>query len=166
MRTNRKKVSCINKAYELLALRAHSIHEISEKLKIRDYDSSEIKDAIERLKELGYLDDAKFSKEYASARVERMRLGPKRIMIDLKRKGFAEELIAETIYDIFGEDEGEMNTAMLAAKKKFRMLKKDVDKDTMKRKLFDHLIRRGFSADIARRVTFDNLDEVMDEQIQ
>ncbi|VAX18071.1 hypothetical protein MNBD_NITROSPINAE02-1614 [hydrothermal vent metagenome] len=163
MRSVRKKISCIDQAFKLLALRSHSVYEMCEKLKVRDYDSGVIEKTVERLQKLGYLDDEKYSKAYAMARVERMRLGPKRIRTDLTKKGFPREVVSKTVYAIFGEDESEMKTAILAAKKKLRTLKRGLDEGAVKRKLFDHLVRRGFSGDVSRRIALDNIGEISDE---
>ncbi len=165
MRIDRKKISCMNQALKLLALRAHSVYEIGEKLRIRDYDAAVTEKTIKRLQELGYLDDEKYGKAYAMARVERMRLGPKRIRMDLMRKGFAGDLISKIVYEIFGGDDSEMETAILAAKRKLGTLKNNLDEGAVKQKLFNHLVRRGFSGDVSRRIALDEINEILDRKI-
>lgn len=159
MPRNSRKPACQNQAYRYLARRAHSVYELTEKLKAKGFDADSISETIGKLLGIGYLNDAKYCRAFSSARVEKMRLGPKRLKIDLGRKGFNDELIAESIEKIFGDDGNELSFAFAAAVKKIKIMKTGLDKITMKQKLFDHLVRRGFSIDVARRISLDRFDD-------
>ncbi|VAX16844.1 hypothetical protein MNBD_NITROSPINAE03-2 [hydrothermal vent metagenome] len=156
-----KSESCLDKAYRLLAGRPHSVFEMREKLAFRSYEKFEIDETIAILLEAGHLNDSIYCRSYAGARIKRMRLGPGRIKTDLKRKGFDESLINETLSELFPDDDGEMCVALEAAEKKLRSFHNDIDEKVMKHKLYDHLTRRGFSAEIARRVALDRFETVL-----
>ena len=158
--TKPKFESCLDKAYRLLAGRSHSVFEMRKKLGLRNYEQTEIDETIAKLLEAGHLNDAVYCRSYASARIKRMRLGPGRIKTDLKRKGFGEGLIDETLSELFADDDSEMTVALEAARKKLRSLKNGTEETTMKRKLYDHLTRRGFSPEIARQIALDQFENV------
>ncbi|HEB72889.1 MAG TPA: regulatory protein RecX [Nitrospirae bacterium] len=144
-----------------MAGRPHSVFEMREKLAFRSYEKFEIDETIAILLEAGHLNDSIYCRSYAEARIKRMRLGPQRIKTDLKRKGFDETLINETLSELFPDDDVEMSVALEAAEKKARYLNNDMDEKVIKRKLYDHLTRRGFSPEIARRVALDQFATVL-----
>lgn len=146
-----------------MARRSHSVFELRGKLGVRNYEQSEIDGAIARLIEAGYLDDAAYCRSYAEARIKRMRLGPGRIKIDLERKGFDDGLISETLSELFKDDDSEMVVAIEAAKKKIRSFSHHTGESEMKRKLYDHLARRGFSQEMARRIALDQFKTIFME---
>ena len=90
-----------------------------------------------------------------------MRLGPRRLRGDLTRKGFDGELVETVLDEIYNTGDDEMSVAMEAARKKAGSFKKGIDKNEMKRKMFDHLARKGFSLEIARRISLDMMDSVI-----
>ncbi len=157
------KISCFDQAVRYLSFRDHSVFELTNKLKVKEYVNDEISETLDRLIEGGYLDDAVYSARYASFRVNRMRMGPKRVVVDLKRKGFSEVDTMAALFEVYGDDDSERNVAILAAEKKIRSFKKSMEKDLMKQKLYDYLVRRGFSSDVSRRLALDGFDEILNK---
>ncbi|MBI4665819.1 MAG: regulatory protein RecX [Nitrospinae bacterium] len=160
MADNSGKLSCRGRALKILARRAHSVWELRAKLLAAEYGPPEVEQVIHRLLEGGFLNDAEYCRRYAAGRVDRMRVGPGKLRRELAAKGFDGQLIDETVSALFGEAEEEYAVALEAAKKKFRFLKPGADAKTRKRKIFDHLVRRGFSMDTARRVVFERFGDV------
>ncbi|MBI5815872.1 MAG: regulatory protein RecX [Nitrospinae bacterium] len=160
MRGKPSSLSCITFAFKLLGRRAHCVHEINAKLERKGYEKDEIAATVQKLQNLGYLDDAKYCKAYASARVERMKIGPAKLAAELSRKGFAGDLVNSVVAGIFGGPEDQFQVAQKAAMKKFRTIAKKVEAGSARRKVFDHLVRRGFSMEIARRVVFNGWKEL------
>ncbi|VAX22705.1 hypothetical protein MNBD_NITROSPINAE01-308 [hydrothermal vent metagenome] len=158
------KVSCFDQAVRYLSFRDHSAYELKNKLKLKEYTSDEISETLDRLMQGGYLDDAGYSARYAAFRVNRMRMGPKRVVIDLKRKGFSEIDTMAALLKVYGDDDNERNVAKLAAVKKIRSFKENMNKDLMKRKLYDYLMRRGFSADVSRGLALDGFDDFFNKK--
>lgn len=160
----RRETTCLDRAYRLLARRQHSVFELREKLRAKGHDEGEVEDVVEKLSGLGYLDDESYCRRWAAARVEKARLGPMRLRMDLVRKGFEEDLIDDTVEGIFSADEKELEVAFEAAVKKARSFKPGTDIGEMRRRLFEALARRGFSADIARRMALDELEKIMEKK--
>ncbi len=157
-----EKPSCLAQAYRYLSRRDHSAHELRVKLRAKQFDKADIDKTIERLVERGYIDDIRYCLGFANARVKKMRIGPQRLRIDLMRKGFGDEIIEKALEAQYGADDGEWRVAMEAARKKARTFKRGLDKKSMRRKLYDHLVRRGFSGETARGIAFEKLEELVD----
>lgn len=148
-------------ALALLARRPHSVREIEKKLGEKGHGREEIDAAVKRLLGLGYLDDESVCRDYASSRVRRARVGPARLRMDLARKGFEKGLIKRTLEEVYGEEGAELAIARRAAARKARSLKQGLGRDEMKIKIFDHLARRGFRMETARRLALDEFDEIL-----
>ncbi len=163
MTQNKERERCRNHAYRLLARRDHSCFELRAKLLAKGHGVDVTDDVIGELTEKRYLNDDAYCKRFAAARVDRMKLGPARIEQDLSRKGFAPELIADTITELFRDDADEMDIALKAAAKKLAGLRYDMKKETVKQKIYSYLARRGFSAEVSRAIALDRLDILMTE---
>ncbi len=74
-RKSRPPSSCFDRAVRILALRDHSRAELHRKLTAAGHAPEEIEDALRRLSELGYLDDARFAEEYARQLSESGKVG-------------------------------------------------------------------------------------------
>lgn len=105
------------KAYRLLALRAHSEKELRAKLQAGGFAATEVGGAIERCRELGYLDDAAFARQRARELAVNRLLGNRRIALDLKGRGIPEALCREAIAEVRGEISEEEALGRLIRKK-------------------------------------------------
>src|ERR1700682_4795157 len=80
----RARERVFQRAGKLLAAKARSIEELRERLREGRGATEEIVDTvIERLREYGYLDDARFAQSYASLRVQQRPIGRQRLQRDL-----------------------------------------------------------------------------------
>lgn len=159
----RKPVSCYDQACRLLARRAHSKAELAAKLSARGHDAKSVRETVAKLAELGYLDDAAYCADYARGRVARRGVGPAKLRAELARKGFGAELVDRALAANFGEEDDERAAAIKAAARKASGFNAKDDEETMRRKLYAFLTRRGFSSATARAVALDNFDRVMKE---
>jgi len=132
-------------SFRLLALQARSRKELKDKLEHKSFDASVIADTLERLNELGYMDDRKF----AAQRLNTLRSqgkGREWIKADLKEKGITNE----TISGIFSEHEftpaEELAAASALADKKWKHLA-GIPAQAAVRRLAGFLNRRGFSSE-------------------
>src|SRR5260370_34773699 len=72
------------RAAKLLAAKPRSVAELRERLlEGRGATKTNVDQVIERLREYGYLDDAKFAQSYASNRVQQRPIGRRRLQRDL-----------------------------------------------------------------------------------
>lgn len=94
-----------NKAADLLSRRDHSSKELLQKLRQKGY-SEGAEEAIERLSDLGYIDDRRFAERYADELRRIKKFGKRRIWDELYRKGIDGEIIDEIVSEIeFDNDE-------------------------------------------------------------
>lgn len=158
--TEKKRTSCADQAYRYLARRDHSVHELRRKLEGKGYAEDEVERTLNGLVEKGYLNDEAYCKNYGAARLRRMRLGPARIRRDLTRKGFDEKLVDTAVDEMYGGGEAEMDVARDAAARKLRSLGPGVGAEEARRKIYGHLVRRGFSGETARRIALDEFESL------
>ena len=101
-----------------------------------------VETVIERLREYGYLDDARYAQSYASLRVQQRPIGRQRLQRDLWLKKIDKQT-AESALDQVFEQTPEEDLIDKAIAKRVRLRGKPKTREDAK-KLFDHLLRQGF----------------------
>ncbi len=135
------------RAAKLLAAKQRSVAELREKLSTsRGATKAIVDEAIARLTEYGYLDDAKFAQSYASLRLRERPLGRRRLQRDLWLKK-VDKKTAETALDEVFESTPEEELVDRAIAKRIRLRGKPKTRADAK-KLFDHLLRQGFEFEL------------------
>jgi regulatory protein len=104
---------------------------------------------VERLKELGYLNDEQFAASYASARLSARPLGRTRLRRDLQNKKLPSQITEQTLDEVYA-DGGEEDLIDRAIAKRLRLKGAPKTPEDVK-KLFDYLMRRGFSYQLVLR---------------
>ena len=93
-------------AVKKLGGRAASLGEMRTSLLARALEPSDVESVLGRLKDYGYLNDARYAESFASARLENEGLGQSRVLRDLFRHRVAPELARQTISKVYeGQDE-------------------------------------------------------------
>ncbi len=93
-------------ALRLLTARNYSVAELRDRLRRRAARASDAVRVVERLRELGYLDDRKYAELYARLRLENDGFGQSRVVRDLIRKKIPRQLAEEAAAEVFaGADE-------------------------------------------------------------
>ena len=77
---------------DLLARREHSVAELRAKLLARDYDATDVDQAVARLAEEGLISDDRFAEAFVTSRIRKGH-GPVKIRMELERRGVAGDLI-------------------------------------------------------------------------
>lgn len=135
------------RAAKLLAAKQRSVEELREKLSTtRGATERMVDEAIARLQEYGYLDDAKFAQTYASLRLRERPIGRRRLQRDLWLKK-VDKKAAEAALDEVFESTPEADLIDRAIAKRIRVRGKPKTREDAK-KLFDHLIRQGFEFEL------------------
>jgi regulatory protein len=83
----------LQKAYRLLAMRAHSEAELASKLRRGGFAASAVGYALARCREQGYLDDEKYARQRARELAVNRLAGNRRIALDLREKGIPQPLV-------------------------------------------------------------------------
>lgn len=146
-----------SKALEYLSYKPRTAQEVHRKLIRSDFPDDIAEQAVARMQELGYVDDADYARRYAEQRFRSKGHGPRRIAYDLRRRGVARRHIDAALAAL-REDEDLMERARDLARKRWKRLAREEDPYKRRRKLSRYLQRRGYSFDVIRRIT-EELDE-------
>jgi len=139
------------KVIRLFNRRIYSEQEIREKLKKRGYEEGIIEEVMVELKDTSLLDDYAFAKAFVHDRLSLKPKGSFQIAYELKNKGISKEIIER----VFSEEkvvEGDFDRAFAVAKKRLEILRSIKDKKTIKRRLYNFLLTRGFSYEVIKGV--------------
>ncbi len=142
----KKKKTVRDCALSLLEYRDRTEAELRKKLAEREYEASEIDEALDFLKEYHYVDDAEYTRRYIRAASSRKSI--RRICQDLQMKGVEREIL-DLCLEEADVDEDTLIRACL--QKKGYRAGEQMDTDLC-RKVMASLVRKGFSFDAIRRV--------------
>jgi len=136
-------------AVRALMRRAHSVHEMKQKLERRSDNKLLVQVVMARLKENGMIDDARYAKQFARQRTESRKQGKFRISRDLRARGVPNRHIEAALTEAAAEtDEGAMVRQRI--ERKLRSYRGEIDEKKMA-SMYRSLMRAGFSADVVRR---------------
>jgi regulatory protein len=116
---------------------------------------------VRKLKDQGYLSDAKYAAAYSTLRRDNEKFGRRRVITDLKVKGVHGEVIDAAMETTFGEVNEEKQAREYLRRKR---LKKPKDKKETAR-IFRQLLRAGFGANTIFGILkkWDVEEEVLEE---
>ena len=140
----------LNYAYKLLSYRARSVREVETRLSQKGYSRSTIREVVDRLKDLDYLDDPEFARAWVGERIKNRPMGRLRLRYELRSKGIDDALIKATIGQLF-QPEDEYRLAKQLAKKRLKGLGQPAP-NKRKKSTHDYLARRGFSYEVISSV--------------
>lgn len=138
------------RALRLLAYKPRSFSEMRGRLMEKDWaDEAVVDQVIARLEELGYLNDGEFAATLASSRLSVKPLGRTRLRRDLQRRKLSQQMIENALDEAY-EQHNEEELIDRAIRKRIRLKGLPASREDSK-KLFDYLMRRGFSYDLILR---------------
>lgn len=139
--------NALRHAFRLLGYRDRSEKEMYEKLARKGFSENIAEEAVTYLKDKGFIDDRRFAEILKKDAVERKRLGKRGTRHYLINKGIADDIVD----DVLGNDDDYLDAAKSLVERKLRNVK-DYDEETIKRRLWGMLSRRGFSYDTINKV--------------
>jgi regulatory protein len=142
----------IDAALNFLSYRQRTGREVRRKLAERGFSSELIEAALGRLAAVRLVDDEAFVSAYVRDRVAHRPIGVRRMIQELYQKGISREVALPVIQEVLREEEtDERALAERVVAKKRRTLKvRTQDGRVLRRRLRDHLIRRGFETRVAK----------------
>jgi regulatory protein len=151
-------------AQRALMRRAHSISEMKKHLERRAENKDLIPAVIARLRELNYLDDAKYALNYAAQHAKLRRQGRFRIARELRNRGVPDRFIESAVDSVFAAtDEASLVRARLT--RRLAHLRGALDQKKIA-SIYRNLLGAGFSSDIIRAqlkgITHGDLPELPD----
>lgn len=127
------------KALWLISYRSHSKKELTDKIK-RTYDEDSAQKAVDRMEELGLINDEDFAKRYADKLIHTKRMSKRAAMMELCRKGIDKQTAEEVLAEI---DVDYTEQIILILEKKY----KNLEDEKTKRRAVAALQRLGYGWD-------------------
>jgi regulatory protein len=143
---------CREAALKLLERTQRTRRDLERRLKEKDFDAATIASTLDRLAEVGLVDDVEFARAWLAGRWGRKPSGWRRLVQELRAKGISEE-DAERARELLSErgsapDEvGSAAKLVAQARKRYARL----EPQAQRQRLYALLARRGYDSDVIRR---------------
>ncbi len=136
-------------ALRALMRRAHSVHEMKQKLARRTDNELLVRVVMARLKENGQLDDERYAQQFTRDRTQSRKQGKFRIARDLRARGVADNQINAAIEDAAAATD---TVAMVRQRieRKMRSYRGEIDERKIA-SIYGSLLRAGFPSDVIRK---------------
>ena len=149
-----------NKALHFLSYQMRSEYEVKKKLLDAGHGEAVVLEAIRKLENLGFLNDATYSKALLETKKRTMKKGPRAIRQDLKKKGIDKSLQDEVLESFTYEEQ--LDIAMQLAEKEVRAGNRKTPTQ-VKQKIQDVLMRKGYSfsivSDVLERIQLEREED-------
>jgi regulatory protein len=134
-------------AVTALARRSLTAVELRKRLEVRAARPEDVTAVLDRLSELGYLDDVQLAESYARFRRDYEGLGRLRVVRDLQRRGVERAVAEKTVGAAYREtDELELVRAQIRKRRGSRADELPLNDRKQLASLFRALVRAGFSS--------------------
>ena len=143
----------------LLTDRARSRSELETKLSGRGFEPEIITKVLDRLQEIGLIDDADFANQWVHSRHTYSGKGKRALAVELRLKGIDQDVASEALSQIDPEDERERAAELVRRKLKNKPV---ADRDKVTRRLVSMLARKGYSAGMSYEVVKAEMAAVTD----
>ncbi|WP_129673756.1 regulatory protein RecX [Candidatus Chloroploca sp. Khr17] len=137
-------------AMRLLDARPRSRAEVRLRLRQKEHPPQVIDQVLERLQDLGLLDDAAFSRYWVENRQRFRPRGVRALVAELRSKGVDRDTIATALAEVGADAEGERQAAEQVARSVLARYCACPDRATFQRRLGGLLQRRGFALAVIR----------------
>jgi len=147
----------VNRAIDFLSYRPRSSEEVRQNLVKKDIPETVVSIAMERVQNLGYLDDMAFARFWIENRDTFKPRAPRALRFELRQKGIGDDILDPLFEEILDVED----SAYRVAVKQIRQYKGKTRQE-FKQKLSGKLQRRGFDYGIIKDVIqrlFEELDE-------
>ena len=135
------------KALWLISYRSHSKKELTDKIR-RTCDNDSAEKAVERMEELGLVNDEEFARQYARKLLSQKKMTKRTALFELSRKGIDKET-AEAVLDEIDVDYRENIREII--EKKY----KNIQDEKIKRRAVAALQRLGYGWDDIKAVLYE-----------
>ena len=136
-------------ALNALAVRAKSRGEIAAHLKRRGIPDDAANVVLDRLERSGLINDLDFARAWSTSRLSSKKISKRVLAQELRKKCVADDLIAQALDEISGDDEYE--AALHLGQRKARALM-NYSQEVRERRIVSALARKGYNFGIINRV--------------
>ena len=148
----------------LLKVRPRTEHELRCRLRGKQFSARVLEKLIGDLKREGLVDDRLFADLWIREKIAGASSGRRLIIRDLERKGVERTVIEEQLKRNYDQAKETAVAGGVAAKKMARLT--DLPIRIRKQRVFEHLLRRGFDADVASAAVLHALSSLGGETAQ
>lgn len=136
------------RALKLLSIRDRTEQELRNRLTAAGFDEAVAEETVVWCRNLGYVDDGRFARNWVEHRLRHSPCGRLRLEHELREKGVADDVIAETLESLLPAEEEQRICAETAQHRARRLTAATAA--ARERRLAAFLARRGFSWDHIR----------------
>lgn len=122
--------------------------EVADKLRDLEHTPDQIEEAIDKLEEMGFLDDEGYAEEFVDTR--QVRYGRKRIFLELRKRGIPEHIAEKALDEVLDVDAG-YQKALELAKKKYAQCD-GLEAQKAAARIQGMLLRKGYSYDVVNNI--------------
>lgn len=145
-----------NIALRQLSMAPKSRRQLEEAMAKRSVDPDTCKTVLDRLTEVGLIDDLAYAGMFVRSRCITKKVSRSVLKMELRKKGITDEFIETALLEINDDDEYRMATELV--QKKLRAMR-NLERDVMQRRLFGLLARKGYHTGIATKVIREQLND-------
>ncbi len=144
--------ACREAALKLLERTRRTRSEIEKRLKEKGYAFTTVQPVLDRLSEVGLIDDAEYARAWLAGRWGRKPSGWRRLQQELRSKGISDDDVERAREQLAerGSAPDEVESALKVVTQARKRLSR-LDGQKQRQRLYALLARRGFSADVIRR---------------
>ena len=134
-----------------LSYRPRSSKEILDHLRKKGFAPDFGRKVVQHLQKLEMVNDVEFARMFVRDKLKKKQVGRAWIRRALYEKGVSSHIVEKVFKEYISDDDQEQ-AAHLAAEKRLRLANatfEKLDNERKRKRLFDYLLRRGFSSDVA-----------------
>jgi regulatory protein len=135
----------------LLKIKSRSSQELQDKLNLKGYNSQDIDEVLDYLKELNEVNDELFAKCWVEDRMQLNPKAPRALHLELEKKGISKDIIDKTLLNLSKEYDLD-NLALRLAQEHLATFNSDTKPEIAKKRIFNYLSHRGFEGEIIYEV--------------
>ncbi len=150
----------MTEAHRLIDHRMRTRRELAVKLRSRGRPEDVIKEVLDRLENVGLIDDGRFARLWIDERLRKRPVGLSLLRRELRHKGIDAEIV-EAALEESASGEGETSRAYEALRRQAHRYAR-LDRDAAHRRMVAFLGRRGFGQAVIYSVVHRVLDEIDD----
>lgn len=144
-----------------LAARSRTRKELEDILRRQGCQTRVAEGVLDRLSEVGLVDDAEYARDYVHTRGPARGLSRTALTRDLLAKGVAADVVAQAVAEVSQPQEADRARTLI--QRRLRQLH-GLPREVQLRRLVGLLARRGYPADISYRVVVEELDGSQEHQ--
>ena len=160
MKQHSREGSPMDLAMRYLTARDRTVSEMQAYLDEKDFGEADVDAAIERLKELGLLDDRRFAQRFVETRLAAKPVSRRHLREQMKGHGLSDADIEAALE--FATEETEAENARQIAYKFARQFA-SLEPEKRRERVLSRLQARGYAYDVSRRAAEEALSEVENE---